>query len=457
MEFSTERLKPIAEKMATIVKAELRKGKDVTGRDIENEIRKQLLELGKQTLSMVLSQADGVPEREIPCQCGGTLYYQRRRRAQVLSVFDRVEYKRNYYAGCECGKGKAPLDDKLGLRPNQVTSGLASLLGMAGIEMAFDYSSSWLSSYLLFEVSENTIRKETQRYGELQSKQEGEWIHNSQDPAYLQERLRTEKDRPKRVYGSIDGAKVRIEERSDDEKDDEKWREMKMCCWYQVDPVKESRYSKRHHQKKAIGHQALRARDIRYFCDIAEVDDFDPLFWATACHIKADLANEVVFVCDGAKWIWRLIERYFPHAFQILDWYHAEERLEKVANDIFNPHQASTWLDEIRSEMWEGNTQFVISACDNLSTKSEIAAKAATYFRNNAHRMHYDRYRKLGYMIGSGTIESGCKQIVTHRLKRSGAQWNVEGAILTAKARAAFLSDFWENLCLLRDHLPLAA
>jgi len=457
MEFSTEKLKPIAEQLTIIVKEELSKGENITGRDMENEIRKQLLELGKQTLSMVLSQADGAPEKEIPCDCGGTLYYQRRRPAQVLSVFDRVEYKRNYYAGCECGKGKAPLDEKLGLRPNQVTSGLASLLGMAGIEMAFDYSSRWLSPFLLFEISENTIRKETQRFGKLQGEQEDEWIKKSQNLAYLQERLRTERDIPNRVYGSIDGAKVRIEERSNAENNDEKWREMKVGCWYQVEPVPENQHTKRHHKKSEIGHQALRARDMSYFCDIVEVDDFEPLFWATACQTKADLAAETVFVCDGAKWIWRLIKQNFPCAFQILDWYHAEERLEKVANDVFNTNQANTWLDETRSEMWEGNAQFVISACDKLAPHSDIAAKAVTYFRNNAHRMDYDHYRKLGYMIGSGTIESGCKQIVTHRLKRSGAQWNVAGAVLTAKARAAFLSGHWENLCSRRDQLPLAA
>lgn len=40
-------------------------------------------------------------------------------------------------------------------------------------------------------------------------------------------------------------------------------------------------------------------------------------------------------------------------------------------------------------------------------------------------------------MIGSGAIESGCKQIVTKRLKLSGAQRHIEGAVHTAKARAA--------------------
>jgi hypothetical protein len=45
---------------------------------------------------------------------------------------------------------------------------------------------------------------------------------------------------------------------------------------------------------------------------------------------------------------------------------------------------------------------------------------------------------------------------VTERLKRSGAQWLVAGAVKTAKARAVWLSGRWETLCARRDALPLA-
>ena len=60
-------------------------------------------------------------------------------------------------------------------------------------------------------------------------------------------------------------------------------------------------------------------------------------------------------------------------------------------------------------------------------------------------------------MIGSGSVESGCKQIVTQRLKRPGAQWTVGGAVQTAKARAAWLSGEWDTLCARRSALPLTA
>jgi hypothetical protein len=70
--------------------------------------------------------------------------------------------------------------------------------------------------------------------------------------------------------------------------------------------------------------------------------------------------------------------------------------------------------------------------------------------------MCYDQFRAAGYLIGSGTVESGCKQIVTQRLKRSGAQWLPDGAVRTAKAHAAWLSGEWSHLSACRATLPLA-
>jgi len=70
--------------------------------------------------------------------------------------------------------------------------------------------------------------------------------------------------------------------------------------------------------------------------------------------------------------------------------------------------------------------------------------------------MRYADFRAKGFLIGSGVIESGCKQIVSRRLKVPGAQWNLDGAILTAKARAAWLSGKWQSLLDARSRLPLA-
>ena len=70
---------------------------------------------------------------------------------------------------------------------------------------------------------------------------------------------------------------------------------------------------------------------MSYYCEIETAEMLGDIFWASGCQSQADLAAEEGFVCDGTGWIWGLIELYYPQATQIVDWFHAEERLEKVA------------------------------------------------------------------------------------------------------------------------------
>ena len=61
-----------------------------------------------------------------------------------------------------------------------------------------------------------------------------------------------------------------------------------------------------------------------------------------------------------------------------------------------------------------------------FGSDDDPAQKAVTYFTNNRLRMDYPTYRKNGYQIGSGTIESAAKQIVSQRMKVTGAIWNLD-------------------------------
>jgi hypothetical protein len=153
---------------------------------------------------------------------------------------------------------------------------------------------------------------------------------------------------------------------------------------------------------------------------------------------QADLTRELVFVCDGAAWIWNLITTHYSKAGQIVDWYHAADRLHRVAHAAFGQEEArERWLDRTTTDLWEGRVAEVIHACAELEARCAEAHDAETYFTNNQTRMRYPEYREASNLIGSGTIESCRKQIVSQRLKCSGAQWLVPGAVDTAKARAS--------------------
>jgi hypothetical protein len=451
----------IAEMFKRAVIAEQQSGNDTpTIAAIEANMRETMRQIGLQALGLFLSSMQTTPVKEITCECGGTLEYQRMREAKVISVFGKVVYERAYYAGCTCGKGKSPLDERFGLEPGAITAGLANLLALAGIEFSYDESPKWLQAYLLFEVSENTVRSETETMGMLQEKREKELIKKSQDERYLQEQQRDPGPIVPRLYGSMDAAKVRTEPRpknGEEKEAHEDWRDMKVLCWFETETVPPSQRSKRQQEKIEREQIPLRAKNMQYYCDITEADEFGKLLWATGCTLNADLCPDLVFLGDGGIWIWNQVAHYYPNAKQIVDWFHAEEHLETVAAAAFSELAPRTsWLETITQYLWDGQVEEVIAACELLAPTCAKAAQNATYFTNNMERMRYDRFRSAGYMIGSGTIESACKQIVTQRLKLPGAQWEVDGAVQTAKARAAWLSGQWITLCDQRSALPLA-
>jgi hypothetical protein len=463
MKYNIEKINEIGKMLAVVIEDAIQtevQAQVLIG-DVEMALRESLREIGRSALECFLENADGELEAEMECACGGRLKYQRRRKATLWSVFDKVVYHRAYYAGCACGKGHAPVDSRYGIEPGKVTSGLAHLIALSGIHKAFEEGRKWLKEFLLFEVSENTVRAETQKMGELQRQADTELVKEMQDESRLQKRERSQPPVPDILYGSIDAAKVRIEPRDEKEKaveTRETWRDLKAGCWYEGEMVPPRQQSVRQKDKAQREGVVLRAKNQQYFCDIEKAEEFGKLLWATGCAVGADRARILVFICDGAVWIWNLIDHYFPNAIHIVDWYHAVDRLKRIAEEAFsNFDERQAWLEKNTEELWQGSVEAVMEACQLLESKSNLAKQSLLYYGNNMERMRYAQFRAAGYLIGSGVIESACKQIVTQRLKLPGAQWNVDGAVLTAKARAAWMSGNWQKLVSARSRLPLAA
>lgn len=429
----------IASAISDLVVGDGNENDEVDIGDMEQGMRQLLQEIGRQAMEQVLEKQDRV-EAAIRCPCQHKTNYRCRREGMVITVFGRVRYKRRYYLCAHCGRGEKVLDTQLKIQPGQVSRGLKPLFALLGIQTSFDEAAELAKKLLLVEVSDNSIRKAVQWVGEKQDALEEKWKRLSDWHHYMNDPARQATPPPRRLYGSIDGVMVPTQT---------EWRELKTLCWYQVTPDSQRQWPSRY--KERVGELvALKATQIRYHCDIQEAESFSTLLWATGCHYLAARAQELIFVADGARWIWRLVEENFPKAIQILDWYHAVVYLTPVAQALFSEKAKQTaWLSTMKEHLWFSRTQTVIDACLALTdhpTASDLAIKAATYFHHNLARMDYAHFRAQGYFIGSGTVESGCKQIGTMRLKRSGAQWLEVGARLVAKARALWLSGLWDHV-----------
>ncbi len=414
--------------------------------DMERNIRHMLLKLGQFLLSAWLALQENVyPAETSPCpHCGEPASYHFKRSAIRLTLLGQVEYSRAYYLCPACQQGHCPLDQKLGLRPGQISAELESLTGMTGAQLPFGQSGQLFEALTLVSVSDHTVAKATQAIGGEVQAQEAEWIAESQNGAWLQEQQRLA-ERPQRLYGALDAAKVHI--RGEKE---HPWRDLKVGAWFTttVDPP-----------QNPEDDWEIHATDMTYYCDISEARQFGNLLWATGCQRQAQLAAELIFLGDGAEWIWNLVQEHYPEAIQIVDWFHATEYIAPVATAALTTEaQQQAWIKQVRTDLWDGDLDAVIAAFARFTDHhraSETATKAVTYFTNNRQRMNYPEYRAKGYQIGSGTIESGCKQIVSQRLKVAGAIWDLDNCIKTAKARAALLSGQWPSISARREHLSL--
>jgi hypothetical protein len=132
-------------------------------------------------------------------------------------------------------------------------------------------------------------------------------------------------------------------------------------------------------------------------------------------------------LADGAHWIWNLVEDLLPHAVQILDFSHVKHYLWEAAKLIYGADSAFVrpWVKEQENLLF---TDQVAQVMTHLQWFVDIAPDLEPilhYFRYHQARMHYGTYRRRGYFIGSGAIESAGKQLTAARIKGAGMRWNV--------------------------------
>jgi len=408
---------------------------ETTLTDIEQLTQDLMQQVGREVVKMTLQQqASNYPEETIECACGDQAPYVRRRVAKLHTLFGLVEVKRAYYLCQTCHKGRCPLDQKLGLRPNQMSAEVSRLAAMIGVQLPFDKGCELLEALTKVSLSDHSMAKATLAVGEQVSQAEENWQAKSEDEAFLLKQQRDERH-PLRLYGSIDATKVHI-------RDDQthRWRDLKVGAWYEAAGTP---------PKSPDGKWAIKAKTISYYADIAPASQFGSLFWSEGVKRQAQLAKELIFVADGAEWIWNLVEAKFPHAIQILDWFHASEHLMPVAEALYSTQEErNAWVSNMKQLMWQGDIEAIVTQIDlrRQNCSADVLRTTANYFESHKERMRYAYFRSQGYQIGSGTIESAAKQIGSMRLKIAGAIWNEDHARKVAKARASFLSHRWQEL-----------
>ena len=171
-------------------------------------------------------------------------------------------------------------------------------------------------------------------------------------------------------------------------------------------------------------------------------------------------AQRVLVIADGAVWIWNLVQDRFKDAIQRLDLYHANTYLWAVANQLHDPGspEARRWVKPLLKQIRNDQVANVITQLAELKPRlAAAAAKAAEeaieYYQNNQKRMNYKQARKRKEPVGSGAIESTCRQLQC-RMKRCGQFWSTRGDEALLCLEMFWRNERWE---LLFPHAKLSA
>lgn len=172
-----------------------------------------------------------------------------------------------------------------------------------------------------------------------------------------------------------------------------------------------------------------------------------------------DLKGNVVFIADGARWIWRWVEAMYPESTQILDFYHAKEHLHQYADAAFKDKtQKEKWIDQQVVFILNDGIKNVLKNIGEIKRGSEKARnekrKIIEYYTENIDRMKYKTFRDKNMMIGSGPIEAAHRHVIQQRMKLSGQRWTIQGAQQVANLRVLNKNKNWDKL---NDFMKMAA
>jgi len=162
-------------------------------------------------------------------------------------------------------------------------------------------------------------------------------------------------------------------------------------------------------------------------------------------------AERMVFIGDGAPWIWKIAQELFPQAIQIVDRFHVKQTLSTVSKALYGADspQARQWARRRHEELDAGRFTDLLRAVRRHSAHSGDARKCFQYLHRNRERMRYPYFHALGLCSSSGVVEAGCKVVVGTRLKRAGMHWTLRGSNAIIALRCSRLSgrfqDFWEH------------
>lgn len=391
------------------------------------ELQRQVLE------KAVQSKADNTPLR---CPiCGGPLTrVTHDHERSIESRFGDVRLKRSRGWCGRCKDYSFPADVHLGLERSTASPGVQETSALLVSKMPAPEASAVLERLTGQKISPATLEREARRQGQkAQQKRRNldaqldDWnttkevaakahVNLPQQPFVMVIELDAWNIRERDFWGQTREVKATGQEFS-------RWHWVYGATCFRLDQRGQS----------ASGRPFITERG--FVMTRGGLEELEKQLWAEAVRRGVLEADLVLVVADGAAWIWNLVGQRFKGAREVLDFYHAAQHLWAVANTVFGAGtiQAKQWVEPLITQLKEGQGAEIIQELEQVLQKVVGRAEdhktvevERNYFLTHQTRLDYKALSEGGFPIGSGAMESTCRQYQC-RLKRTGQFWSTAG------------------------------
>jgi hypothetical protein len=417
-------------------------------REVEQEYRPRMLETLQRKVDAVAGEAH-VTAPACP-QCARPMSYHDTRSVSWLACWGRLHASASRYRCSRCKQERRPLLDLLGVEPGRICGSLARLLALLAAVAPYELAARLAGLLLGVTISAMGVWRVAQRLGQAaasysdalsiyhaDSRSEGTPVENA----------------PSVVVLGVDGCALGMQVRK------RRRRRVGEQSLPTLPPMEQGQFREVKTGVLLLPEERVetspgRRSVVRRFL-VTCLGDADEIFRRLYAQLRelgwVGAHTVVVIVGDGAGWIWNRANM-FVHRCEILDFWHALEHAWEFARlrSGEGSAQADRWVQQIAEDLRAGKVQEVIAGLKRLRPKTpelrESLQALIRYYSENAGRMRYDEYLRLGYGIGSGAVESAHKQVVHARFRQAGMRWSEAGARRLLALRLLLLNDNWALL-----------
>lgn len=408
------------------------------------EIEEQLLKLQQRPGRMVLERAFAQLSEQtpVPCCCGRKMKHCDRRTITVQTTNGPVPVTRVRYRCTKCGHESTPADAHWCCGRHRITRPLAQRVCQLATVEHFTRLEGLVADQHGVRIGRDTLQELVHDVGGFLDRlrqAEARRIQRHNPAAAPPPRVERP---PSRIYVYCDGIMYCTNQREPDPQHPEQkrlvWQQMKVgcVCW------EDERGG--WHKQMTWGRESPA--------------QFGAALYRLACQCGYEQAQERIFAADGGEWCWDIHAQHFSAAVGILDWYHVSQHVWTAAKALSADDAATrAWSDQALQRLRHAGGAALVDWLQTQRASHRGRARKALkellgYLQPRLEHLDYPHYRQKEWQIGTGMIESTCKQLVGLRLKGPGMHWTEAGALAVTALRATELNGqwqpFWKNLAL---------